>query len=48
MALILTNVIPGHDLEQHSRSFSRQLVILHNANAGGTVTFEPYNSKSAQ
>jgi len=40
---ILPNVI--NVSEQHSRDFSRQLDILGNANAGGTVAFKSYNFK---
>jgi len=35
-----------HDQEQYSRGFNRRSDILRNANAGGTMTFNPYNSKN--
>jgi len=44
MTLILTNY-PGRDSE-YSKGFSRRSDTLHNANAGDTVTFKPYNLKS--
>ena len=44
--LDLNKYYQGHDLEQHSRGFSHRLNILNNSNAGDTVTFKPYNSKS--
>jgi len=37
MTLILNECYPGHEPEQHSRSFSHRSNILRNANAGGTV-----------
>jgi len=45
MTLILTNY-PGCDSEQYSKGFSRRSDTLHNANAGDTVTFKPYNLKN--
>jgi len=51
MILILTLIndldlecYPGHS-EQYSRGFSYQSDTLRNANAGGTVTFQCYNSE---
>jgi len=38
----------GCDPEQYSKGFSRRSDTLCNANASGTVTVEPYNSKSTQ
>jgi len=42
MTLILMNL--RYDPEQYSKGFSHRPDILRNANAGGTVTFKPYNS----
>ena len=46
MALILTNVIqdmiPNNIFPNNCRSDT----LCHNANAGGTKTFKPYNSKN--
>jgi len=33
-----------HDLEQYSRGFNPWSDTLCNANASGTITFEPYSS----
>jgi len=45
MALILINVIQDI-LNNIQEVFNRQSDTLRNANAGGTVTFESYNSKN--
>jgi len=42
--LDLDECYPGHS-EQYSRGFSHQSDTLRNANAGGTVTFQCYNSE---
>jgi len=44
--LHLNKCYSGHDLERHSKGFSRRSDTLRNAKASGIVTFKPYNSKT--
>jgi len=44
--LHLNKCYSGHDLERHSKGFSRRSDTLRNAKASGIVIFKPYNSKT--